>query len=130
MGVLSDLFHRIFPASHPANGTDPALARSTAPPGSAAPVASDATHPPIDIGAVLMEMQGRNPQHLNWKTSIVDLMKLVGIDSSLQNRIRLANELRYTGDTNDSAAMNVWLHRQVVQRMKDNGGTLPAGLGE
>ena len=128
MGILSDLFHKIFPATHPANQSDPAVAQPSIAPGSAAPVASEATHPPVDIDAVLTEMQSKNPQHLNWKTSIVDLMKLVGIDSSLQNRTALAKELRYTGDTNDSAAINVWLHQQVVQRMRDNGGQLPPGL--
>jgi len=128
MGILSDLFHKIFPASHPANETDPASAQPSTAPGNAAPVASEATHPPVDIDAVLTELQSRNPQRLNWKTSIVDLMKLVGIDSSLENRKALAKELGYTGDTNDSAAMNIWLHRQVMQRMAANGGKLPAGL--
>ena len=128
MGILSDLFHKVFPASHPANQTDPAIAQPEAAPGNAAPVSSEASRPPVDIEAVLTQMQGTNPQKLNWKTSIVDLMKLVGLDSSLANRKQLAQELHYTGDTNDSAAMNIWLHHQVMQKMAANGGTLPADL--
>jgi len=128
MGILSDLFHKVFPASHPANQTDPAAAQPSAAPGNAAPMASEASHPPVDIDAVLSEMQSRNPQHLNWKTSIVDLMKLVGLDSSLASRKQLAQELHYTGNTDDSAAMNIWLHQQVMQKMAANGGKLPAGL--
>ena len=128
MGILSDLFHKVFPSSHPANQTDPAAAQPSAAPGSAAPVASEATNPPVDIEAVLAEMQSKNPQQLNWKTSIVDLMKLVGLDSSLASRKQLAQELHYSGNTDDSATMNVWLHQQVMQKMAANGGKLPAGL--
>ncbi len=128
MGILSDLFHKVFPASHPANQVDPAAPQPSAAPGSAAPMASEASHPPVDIDAVLSEMQSKNPQHLNWKTSIVDLMKLVGLDSSLASRKQLAQELHYTGDTNDSASMNVWLHRQVMNKVAANGGKVPADL--
>lgn len=128
MGILSDLFHKVFPPSHPANQTDPAAAQPSAAPGSAAPVSSEASNPPVDIDAVLSEMQSKNPQQLNWKTSIVDLMKLVGLDSSLAARKQLAQELHYTGNTDDSATMNVWLHQQVMQKMAANGGKLPAGL--
>ena len=78
MGILSDLFHKVFPASHPANQSDPATAQPQAAPGNAASVASEASRPPVDIDAVLTQMQRTNPQKLNWKTSIVDLMKLVG----------------------------------------------------
>ncbi len=128
MGILSDLFHKVFPTSHPANESDPASAQPSAVPGSAVPVAGEASRPPVDIEAVLAEMQSKNPQQLNWKTSIVDLMKLVGMDSSLASRKQLAQELHFTGDTNDSASMNVWLHRQVMQKIADNGGKLPPGL--
>ncbi len=70
----------------------------------------------------------KSGQKLNWKTSIVDLMKALGLDSSLEHRKELAKELGYTGDTGDSATMNVWLHKQVIQKLKDNGGKVPAGL--
>ena len=70
----------------------------------------------------------RMPRGADWRHSIVDLMKLVGIDSSLANRKALAQELGYTGDMNDSATMNVWLHKQVLRKLSENGGHVPANL--
>ena len=83
---------------------------------------------PVDVDAVLSELAEKNPQKLNWKTSIVDLMKLLGIDSSLENRKELARELGYTADLNDSASMNIWLHKRVMQELEKNGGKVPASL--
>jgi hypothetical protein len=83
---------------------------------------------PVDVEAVLIDLASTNSQKLNWRTSIVDLMKLLGIDSSLANRKELAQELGYTGDPNDSAAMNVWLHKRVMQELEKNGGKVPASL--
>jgi len=80
------------------------------------------------VDAVLSDLAEKNPQKLNWKTSIVDLMKLVGIDSSLENRKELARELGYTADLNDSASMNIWLHKRVMQELEKNGGKVPASL--
>ncbi len=78
---------------------------------------------------VMTSLEARpGAQGLNWRTSIVDLMKLVGIDSSLENRKSLAQELGYTGDMNDSASMNIWLHRQVMRELAANGGRVPAEL--
>ncbi len=128
MGILSDLFHKIFPPSHPASQGDMTASSQTAAPGSAAPTASAVSAPPVDVDAILTEMQSRSGQQLNWKTSIVDLMKLVGIDSSFANRKALAQELHYTGDPNDSASMNIWLHKQVMQKLAANGGKVPADL--
>ena len=82
----------------------------------------------VDIGSVLDAAVKKSGQKLNWKTSIVDLMKALNLDSSLEHRKTLAKELGYTGDTGNSAAMNTWLHKQVIQKLKDNGGSLPAGL--
>ena len=73
-------------------------------------------------------MAAKNPQKLNWRTSIVDLMKLVGMDSTLQERKELADELGFSGDKNDSASMNMWLHKEVMKRMEANGGKVPANL--
>jgi hypothetical protein len=73
-------------------------------------------------------MASKNPQQLNWKQSIVDLMKLLGLDSSLDNRKALAKELGYSGDMNDSASMNIWLHKQVMNKLAENGGNVPAEL--
>jgi len=83
---------------------------------------------PVDVEAVLNGMAANNAQQLNWRTSIVDLMKLLGLDSSLQARKTLATELHYTGDMNDSAAMNIWLHKAVMQKLAENGGKVPPDL--
>ncbi|MEH3143847.1 MAG: DUF3597 domain-containing protein [Methylobacterium frigidaeris] len=82
----------------------------------------------VDVEAVLNDMASKAGQTLNWRTSIVDLMKLLGLDSSLSARKELAQELNYTGDTNDSATMNVWLHKQVIRKLEENGGKVPADL--
>ena len=78
--------------------------------------------------AVLTQMAAASGQKLNWRTSIVDLMKALDLDSSLTARKQLAKELHYTGDTNDSATMNVWLHKQVMTKLAANGGKLPADI--
>jgi hypothetical protein len=83
---------------------------------------------PVDVEAVLNDLAKKKKEKLNWRTSIVDLMKLLELDSSLSARKELAQELHYSGDTNDSAAMNVWLHKQVMQKLADNGGKVPADL--
>jgi hypothetical protein len=82
----------------------------------------------VDIEQVLDGLAAKNPQKLNWRSSIVDLMKLVGMDSTLQERKELADELGYTGDKNDSASMNIWLHKQVMVKLEENGGKVPASL--
>ena len=73
-------------------------------------------------------MASERGEKLDWRRSIVDLMKLLNLDSSLANRKQLAQELNYTGDTNDSAAMNMWLHKQVMKKLADNGGKVPQDL--
>ncbi len=83
---------------------------------------------PANVEATLEAKSAARGEQLNWRTSIVDLMKLLDIDSSLQNRTELARELGYTGDTNDSASMNIWLHRQVMRELAANGGQVPAAL--
>ena len=85
-----------------------------------APVAVDE----MDVEANLNEM-GRG-KDLNWRTSIVDLMKLIGVDSSLENRKELARELGYTGDLDGSAEMNIWLHQATMKELARNGGKVPA----
>lgn len=82
----------------------------------------------VDVNAVLNQLAEQNPQKLNWKTSIVDVMKLVGIDSSLENRKELARELGYSADMSDSASMNIWLHKRVMQELEKNGGKVPTSL--
>jgi hypothetical protein len=80
------------------------------------------------VEAVLEEMASENSQRLNWRTSIVDLMKLLGMESSLAERRELADELGYTGDKSDTATMNIWLHKQVLRKLAENGGKVPANL--
>lgn len=82
----------------------------------------------VDIEAILDQEAREAGQTLNWRQSIVDLMKLCGIDSSLQNRKELAQELGYTGDMNDSATMNIWLHKAVMRELEKSGGQVPANL--
>ena len=81
-----------------------------------------------DVTATLEARAASRGETLNWRTSIVDLMKLLDIDSSLANRTELARELGYAGDTDDSAAMNVWLHKQVMRELAANGGRVPTEL--
>jgi hypothetical protein len=141
MGILSNIFHKIFPSSHqeaaptPASGapvTQAGSQQSAAP--AAAPSAPRAQPVPppamqeVDVEAILNQKAASAGQPLNWRSSIVDLLKLLDLDSSLQARKELAQELHYTGDTGDSAAMNIWLHKQVMRKLAENGGKVPAEL--
>jgi hypothetical protein len=102
-------------------------ARTTAPPRREATAQADAPQS-VDVSAVLTDLASKNPQKLDWRHSIVDLMKLLGLDSGLQARKELAQELGYGGDTGDSAAMNMWLHKQVMRKLAENGGKVPDEL--
>ncbi len=82
----------------------------------------------VDVAAALNDMAAKNSEKLDWKHSIVDLMKLVGMDSSLAARKELATDLHYTGDMSDSASMNMWLHKEVLKKLSENGGKVPADL--
>lgn len=125
MGILSTLFSKIFPPSHPAIAAADAPSASTAPSASAtAPVAM----PEVDVEANLDQMAKAGNETLDWRTSIVDLMKLLGLDSSLASRKQLAQELKYNGDMNNSAAMNIWLHHTVMSEVAANGGKVPTEL--
>lgn len=113
------------PQAAPAAPTAPA---ATAPKTAAAPAAPAAPAAAVDVAAILDAAVAKSGQKLDWKKSIVDLMKALGLDSSLAARKELATELGYTGDQSDSATMNVWLHKRVIQKLKDNGGKVPADL--
>jgi len=116
------------PAAAPSTpGAQPAAAPASAPP-SAAPAAPAAPPKVVDVAAILDGLAAKNSENLDWKKSIVDLMKLVGMDSSFKARKQLAQELSYTGDPNDSASMNVWLHKQVLIKIAENGGKVPQEL--
>src|SRR5262245_1887303 len=97
-------------------------------PSGAASAAGPSAQPQVDVEAVLTNLASQNKEKLDWRKSIVDLMKLLNLDSSLSARKELANELNYTGDTNDSAKMNVWLHKQVMVKLAENGGKVPDSL--
>ena len=117
--IMSAIFKSASPAGAPRPGTPP-----SAPPGAAA----TATMAQVDVAAVLTKLAEQNKERLDWRRSIVDLMKLLNLDSSLAARKQLAQELRYTGDMNDSASMNVWLHKHVMQKLAESGGKVPADL--
>jgi pyocin large subunit-like protein len=122
------------PAAPPAQGTAAAPATTgatTAPTSqttatSAAPSATPMSQ--VDVEAVLTDLAAKKGQKLDWRKSIVDLMKLLDLDSSLDARKELAQELNYTGDTSDSASMNVWLHKQVMAKLAASGGKVPDDL--
>jgi hypothetical protein len=123
--IMDRIFHRRPKPAPAPQAQAPAAPPRPAPAAAPAPAAP---MEPVDVEAVLTEMAAANPQPLNWRTSIVDLMKLLELDSSLSERKALAAELGYTGDTSDSAAMNIWLHKQVMQKLAQNGGKVPAEL--
>ena len=82
----------------------------------------------VDVDAILAKAAAEKGEQLNYKTSIVDLMKLLDLDSSLENRKELATELGYTGDKDGSAEMNIWLHKAVMKKLEANGGKVSAEL--
>jgi len=98
----------------------PASASSAAP--------SSAPKGTVDVAAIMDKLAGQSKEKLDWRHSIVDLMKLLALDSSLAARKTLAGELHYTGNTDDSATMNVWLHKQVMAKLAENGGKVPDEL--
>ena len=105
--------------------TTPAAATPEAVTARAAPVAIS----PVDVVAKLETLAGAHAEKLNWKVSIVDLLKLLGLDSSLAERKALATELGCPAEKmGDSAQMNMWLHKTVLQKLADNGGNVPADL--
>jgi hypothetical protein len=116
------------PAAAP-SAADRLVAQAAVPTPTAAPAAPKAAPAgDVDVAAILDAAVAKAGQKLDWRKSIVDLMKALGLDSSLSARKKLAAELAYTGDTDDSAKMNVWLHKQVLQKLAANGGTVPADL--
>lgn len=147
MSILGNLFSRILghkasaaAASPPPSATAPAKP-TAAPPGASAvpPVPNTGGAPAsaaprvarmddVELEPLLDALVKTNGQKLDWRHSIVDLMKAVGMESSLAERKELAKELGYTGDMGDSAKMNLWLHREVLNQIAANGGKVPAAL--
>jgi hypothetical protein len=130
MSIFGKIMSAIFgtkadaaPASGGAASTSGSAARAG---GSSS--ASAAPAQTVDVAPILDKAVAAKKEKLEWRTSIVDLMKALDIDSSLGARKELAKELGYTGDTNDSASMNIWLHKQVMAKLAANGGKLPADV--
>ena len=125
MSIFSRLKDKLF-------GTKVPDAPTTAAPATPAPSASASTPAPVipllDVEAVLKFMASQRSEKLNWETSIVDLMKLLGMESSLSERRELADELGFTGDKQDTATMNMWLHKEVMKQFAANGGHVPASM--
>jgi hypothetical protein len=113
MSIFGSIVSKIF-GSHEAAAATPAAQPNTGPAATGA-AASSPSREAVDVEAVLTNLASSNSQQLNWRTAMVDLMKLLDLDSSLSARKELAGELGYTSDTNDSASMNIWLHKQVMQ---------------
>ena len=130
MGMFNDLMGKIFHAGANAEAPADAAKPGVAPQSRVAAAAQQtgAAAGPVDVAAVLNGLAAKNREKLDWKHSIVDLMKLVGMDSSLSARKALAADLHYTGDTNDSATMNMWLHKEVMKKLAENGGKVPQDL--
>jgi hypothetical protein len=108
-----------------ASASGASTASSSAGPSASASTASAAPAQTVDVAAIVDKAAAATGEKLEWRTSIVDLMKALNIDSSLTARKELAKEFGYTGDTNDSASMNIWLHKQVMAKLAANGGKLP-----
>ena len=118
--ILASIFHGV-PSAPPE--TEKPFATGFVPAGMERPVIRK-----VDVEAVLNDRASHFGEKLDWRHSIVDLMKLLKLDSSLHARQELAKELEYSGDLNDSAAMNEWLHKQVMKKLAASGGEVPADL--
>jgi Domain of unknown function (DUF3597) len=116
------IFGKILSAIGLGSGTAAGTGSAAVPAGGGAAMAQ------VDVDKVVTDLASQKKEKLDWKKSIVDLMKVLDLDSSLKNRQELAKELGYTGDMNDSAKMNIWLHKQVMTKLAENGGKVPDSL--
>ncbi len=142
MGIFSSIKEKLFGKAAPevaaaqtitAEAVKPATAdvsatATTAGSAAAATPAESKAAAPVDVAAVMDAAVKKNGQKLDWRRSIVDMMKALDLDSSLAARKELADELGYKGDKNDSATMNVWLHKALMKALAENGGKVPADL--
>ena len=128
MSIFGKIMSSIFGSGSSAASTGSAAAPAGSGTTGAAPAGGGAAMEQVDVEKVVSEMAGKKKEKLDWRKSIVDLMKVLDLDSSLKARQELAKELNYTGDMNDSAKMNIWLHKQVMTKLAENGGKVPADL--
>jgi Domain of unknown function (DUF3597) len=124
MGIFGSIISKIFGTSE-ANAAE---ATATAAPASAETAPGALGGANVDVAATLDALNDANPEELDWRVSIVDLMKVLGLDSSLTARKALATEMHFSGDQGDSASMNIWLHEQIIGKLAANGGKVPADL--
>jgi hypothetical protein len=130
--IMSAIFGHAASAS-PDTGTNPPEAAPASAPTASAHVepsaapqsAPSAAKSAVDVTAIMDKLASQTKEELEWRKSIVDLMKLLGLDSSLAARKQLAQELHYPGNLHDSASMNVWLHTQVMNKLAEHGGKVP-----
>ena len=128
MSIFGKIMSAIFGTKADAAPASGGAAAGTAPSGASAGGSSSATVAPaktVDVAPILDKAVAAKKEKLEWRTSIVDLMKALDINSSFAARKELAKELGYTGDSNNSASMNIWLHKQVMAKLAANGGKLP-----
>jgi pectate lyase len=126
--IMSAIFGTKADAATPGTATAAPAGGGSAPaagPGTSGGSPGAAPAQTVDVAPILDKAVAAKGEKLEWRTSIVDLMKALDIDSSFSARKELAKELGYTGDSNDSASMNIWLHKQVMTKLAANGGKLP-----
>jgi len=148
LGSAQDAPAQSFPDTHPATPASPTGSdelEAPPPPGPGAPSDQISERPPIitdpatgappppsrsdvDVAAILDAAVRKSGQKLDWRQSIVDLMKVIGMDATIQERKDLATELGYSGDKDDSATMNIFLHKTLLKRLAENGGRIPSDL--
>ena len=135
MGALGNIMSAIFgsktappQAKSAAEGSKPLSRPASSPAASVQAESRSSGAASVDVAAVLDKAVAAKKQKLEWRTSIVDLMKALDLDSSLSARKELAKDLQYDGDTSDSAKMNMWLHKQVMKKIAENGGKVPDEL--
>ena len=129
MSIFGSIMSSIFGGPASAAPAPPAPPQSSAGPSAApTPQPGGSTAAQVDVAAVMDELADKSDEDLDWRHSIVDLMKLLKLDSSLTARKKLAEELHFEGNTKDSAAMNIWLHKQVMIKLAENGGKVPSDL--
>ncbi|NUF27635.1 DUF3597 domain-containing protein [Gilliamella sp. ESL0254] len=138
MGILNNIFSKVFPSAQAAvdHAVDVVKDKVENLTGSAKDTVSNGSEQikekveqsvsaaNVDVTSILDNLAKKHPEVLNWKTSIVDLLKLLGMDSSLDARKKLAQELNYTGNTDDTAAMNTWLIKEVMKKIAEKGGNV------
>ena len=125
MSIFGSIMSAIFGNAQASASPVPPGVAPSAPTGSSPPPAAAGQ---VDVAEVLDDLEDESDEDLDWRHSIVDLMKLLKLDSSLTARKTLATELGYTGNMGDSAPMNIWLHKQVMTKLAENGGKVPADL--